>query len=79
MSSTLIYLITGALNTLCIARVFRHNAAERVPFQREVAAYIAFYAVTSAVYLLFGIPMLNMLLNNFNFALMVSSSWSSLI
>ena len=63
MSNTLIYLITGALNTLCIARVFRHNAAERVPFQREVTAYIAFYAVTSAVYLLFGIPMLNMFLN----------------
>ena len=28
-----------------------------------MAAYIAFYVVTSAVYLLFGIPMLNMLLN----------------
>ena len=63
MSNTLIYLITGALNTLCIARVFRHNAAERVPFRMEVAAYTAFYAVTSAVYLLFGIPMLNLLLN----------------
>ena len=63
MSVTLVYLITGALNTVSIARVFRHHAAEKVLFLKEFLAYAAFYAVTSAVFLAFGIPMLNLLVN----------------
>lgn len=63
MSETLVYLITGAMNTACIARIFRHNAAEKVPFLKEFAAFFVFYAVTSAVYLMFGIPMVNLMLN----------------
>ena len=63
MSNTLLYLITGAFNTVSIARAFRHNATEKVSFLKELAAFCVFYAVTSAVYLMFGIPMLNMALN----------------
>ena len=59
----LVYLITNALNTVSIARFFRHGAEEKVPFRKELAAYAAYWAVISAAYLLFAVPVLMLALN----------------
>ena len=65
-----VYLFTSALNTMSIARLFRHNAAETPVFLKEVALYIAFYLITTIAFLVFGIPMLNLLLNLVGFFLL---------
>lgn len=59
----LVYLITNALNTVSIARFFRHGAGEKVPFRKELAAYAAYWAVISAAYLFFAVPVLMLALN----------------
>ncbi|MBP5729097.1 MAG: hypothetical protein J6Y48_18685, partial [Clostridia bacterium] len=65
-----IYLFTSALNTMSVARLFRHKAAETPVFLKEVAAYIAFYLITTIAFLTFGIPMLNLILNLVGFFLL---------
>ena len=65
-----IYLFTSALNTMSVARLFRHKAAETPVFLKEVAVYIAFYLITTIAFLVFGIPMLNLLLNLVGFFLL---------
>ena len=62
-STILVYLITDALSILCIARLFRYYAAEKPLFLKELAAYAIYYLITNAVYLAFGIPILNMVMN----------------
>ena len=62
-STIIVYLITDALSILCIARLFRYYAAEKPLFLKELAAYAIYYLITNAVYLAFGIPILNMVMN----------------
>ena len=62
-SFLLVYLFSNAMYMICAARFFRHNAGNRVPFLKELTAYGIFYAVIAAVFLTFGIPMLNLVVN----------------
>ena len=78
----LVYLITNALNTVSIARFFRHGAGEKVPFRKELAAYAAYWAVISAAYLLFAVPVLMLALNLSGMVLlagMYEKRWKSCI
>lgn len=78
----LFYLITNALNTVSIARFFRHGAGEKVPFRKELAAYAAYWAVISAAYLLFAVPVLMLALNLSGMVLlagMYEKRWKSCI
>ena len=65
-----VYLFTSALNTMSIARLFRHKAAVKPLFLKEVAAYIAFYLITTIAFMVFGIPMVNLVLNLIGFFLL---------
>ena len=78
----LFYLITNALNTVSIARFFRHGAGEKVPFRKELAAYAAYWAVISAAYLLYAVPVLMLALNLSGMVLlagMYEKRWKSCI
>ncbi len=59
----LVYLLSNVLYIICIARFFRHKAGNSVPFLKELAAYGVFYAAIAVVFLVFGIPMLNLVVN----------------
>lgn len=58
-----VYLITYAFSTLCIARFFRLYTEDEIPRYKEIIGYLAYYLVIAGIYIFIRIPMLMLFLN----------------
>lgn len=63
LNFVVVYLITYAFSTLCIARFFRLYTEEKIPFYKEIIGYSLYYLIISVVYIYIRIPMLMLFLN----------------
>lgn len=63
LNFVVVYLITYAFSTLCIARFFRLYTEEKIPFYKEIIGYSLYYLIISVVYIYIRIAMLMLFLN----------------
>lgn len=58
-----VYLITYAFSTLCIARFFRFYTEETVSIYREIIGYSVYYLIIVGIYIHIAIPMIMLIIN----------------